>query len=538
MKFRDFLSRCDIENVQAILGRDSVRLMGFMETRMTSPTFLTDVLIGSIGEAGLLSDPKYRRVLFDLLRPDEATALCKLLDAPNANCESEPYPALGRASIGVGSQREKRLFDYFEVVRPIAEVDDDSPSTTDVSAMRPLFAHQRRAAREVRRFINDPPHRVLLHMPTGSGKTRTAMSVIADILRGAEPLFVIWVAYSEELCSQAVLEFVATWRAVGDREMALHRFWGRHEIDSERISDGLLIAGLPKLVRRGYDRPHWLGQLGAKCSLLVVDEAHQSVAPHYRVVLDALLVHSVTTGLVGLTATPGRTWNDVTVDEELAKFYSRRKVGLQIPGYDNPVDYLVAEGYLAKASFEPLHHEGGFSLSATEKEQVLQSLDLSDALLSRIGDDEIRNVAIINRVEHLAKRHRRIILFAASVHHSHLLAAVLLARGLKAHAVTTKTASSERTRSIELFKNESDESIVLCNYGVLTTGFDAPRTSCAVIARPTKSLVLYSQMVGRAIRGPKAGGNKEATIVTVVDKELPGFATVSDAFMNWEDIWD
>jgi superfamily II DNA or RNA helicase len=71
----------------------------------------------------------------------------------------------------------------------------------------------------------------------------------------------------------------------------------------------------------------------------------------------------------------------------------------------------------------------------------------------------------------------------------------------------------------------------------LTAGFDAPRTSAALIARPTKSLVLYSQMVGRAIRGPRAGGNKEAEIVTVVDRGLPGFGSVAEAFNNWEDVW-
>lgn len=80
--------------------------------------------------------------------------------------------------------------------------------------------------------------------------------------------------------------------------------------------------------------------------------------------------------------------------------------------------------------------------------------------------------------------------------------------------------------------------MVLCNYGVLTTGFDAPATSAVLIARPTKSLVLYSQMVGRGIRGPLAGGNSDAEIVTVVDNNLPGFGSVASAFTNWEDVWE
>jgi superfamily II DNA or RNA helicase len=99
------------------------------------------------------------------------------------------------------------------------------------------------------------------------------------------------------------------------------------------------------------------------------------------------------------------------------------------------------------------------------------------------------------------------------------------------------TPKTERLRLIDEYKNEDAAPKILCNYGVLTTGFDAPQTSAAVIARPTRSLVLYSQMVGRAIRGPKAGGNTTAEIVTVVDSALPGFGNVAEAFKNWEDVW-
>ena len=79
--------------------------------------------------------------------------------------------------------------------------------------------------------------------------------------------------------------------------------------------------------------------------------------------------------------------------------------------------------------------------------------------------------------------------------------------------------------------------MVLFNFGVLTAGFDAPRTRCVIIARPTTSLVLYSQMAGRAMRGPRAGGNPRADILTVVDTNLPGFGSVTEAFTNWEELW-
>lgn len=115
---------------------------------------------------------------------------------------------------------------------------------------------------------------------------------------------------------------------------------------------------------------------------------------------------------------------------------------------------------------------------------------------------------------------------------------MLRVKGFNADAITANTSPQERERLITRFKDDAPDTKILCNYGVLTTGFDAPRTSAALIARPTKSLVLYSQMVGRAIRGAKAGGNETAEIITVVDKELPGFGSVAEAFTNWEDVWD
>ena len=84
---------------------------------------------------------------------------------------------------------------------------------------------------------------------------------------------------------------------------------------------------------------------------------------------------------------------------------------------------------------------------------------------------------------------------------------------------------------------EDVERMALFNYGVLTAGFDAPRTRCVIVARPTTSLVLYSQMVGRAMRGPQSGGNRHCEILTVADTRLKGFGSVAEAFTNWEELW-
>ena len=140
-------------------------------------------------------------------------------------------------------------------------------------------------------------------------------------------------------------------------------------------------------------------------------------------------------------------------------------------------------------------------------------------------------------VERLARSHRRILVFSATADHARLLAAILKARGLTAHSVTAQTSGHERRNIISAYRARTDRTRVLVNYGVLTAGFDAPQTSAAVIARPTKSLVLYCQMVGLATRGVLAGGNRSAQILTVVDAGLPGFGNMAEAFYNWEDVW-
>ena len=76
-------------------------------------------------------------------------------------------------------------------------------------------------------------------------------------------------------------------------------------------------------------------------------------------------------------------------------------------------------------------------------------------------------------------------------------------RGKKDPSDTDYFITAERE-----FKEENSRLNILINYGVLTTGFDAPKANLAIIARPTQSVSLYSQMVGRVMRGKEAGGKK------------------------------
>ena len=534
VSFRDLISRADESSLAVLIGTSTLRVLNLLDSSLTSPTALRRLLLDTNSPQVLLSSSDCRSEIFQLLRPEEAAQLCARLNIDDGGA---PFEILASIRIPRGSVKERSLLQYFGL-DPI-KTPESRPleSEYDVLAEYGLFAHQRKAYRRSELLLNVHPHRVLLHMPTGSGKTRTAMHLIANHLRSNEPGLVVWLAFSEELCSQASEEFRNAWSHLGDREIRQFRFWGDSDLDIENVHDGILVAGLKKSYERALKDATFLAKLSDRSSLIIIDEAHQAIAPTYKYVLDTLTNRRPNVRLLGLSATPGRTWNDPAIDELLSEFFNRTKVSLAIDGYENPVDYLIDEGYLARPLFRNVEYSGA-NLSEIDRESVAAGLDIPVKVLRSLAEDEQRNLLLVIETERLLRRHNRVLVFAATVEHAKLISDVLQARGHDSAVVTANTDRVDRNRIIQEFRDQSDQPRVLCNFGVLTTGFDAPRTSAAVIARPTKSLVLYSQMVGRATRGIRAGGNSEAEIVTVVDLGLPGFGDLGEAFLNWEDIWD
>ena len=533
--FSALLSRADDETLQELVGSHAVRLLNALDPRLATPSNLRTICMKLHSPTELLRDPAARIRLLKLLRQEDALRLASMLDLSGG----QPYIALENTAIRRRSTSERRLFSFLGIPEPERHEPIEAPTIDRTESNYGLFSHQRRAHMEVSRILRTSDPRLVLHMPTGSGKTRTAMHAVAETLRRTAPTVVIWLAYSDELCEQAIREFETAWKNLGDRQVEVYRYWGgnRH-LDIRDVHDGFMVAGLAKAFQRAKRDGDFIARLADRVSLVVIDEAHQAIAETYKFLLDYLVHRRPTTGLLGLTATPGRTWNDPDADRQLSDFFRKQKVSLEIPGYRNPVNFLIDKGYLAQLHFRPLSYSPQLPLNDRQLYELARSLDVPESILRQLAEDEQRNMIVIDAIEDLITRHRRIIMFAATVDHAKLIATVLQARGTDAISVTSTTPLDMRSRTISRYRSQSDTPIVLCNYGVLTTGFDAPQTSAAVIARPTRSLVLYSQMVGRATRGPRAGGNEKAEVVSIVDTNLPGFGEMSETFSNWEDVWD
>ncbi len=537
-KLRDTLCRLGIAELASFLGDETVRLLELLGLENITASKLADLVIKQRSIEYLLLDRITRRDIFNALPREDADNLGRLLSLESSGT---PWEALGETRFRRGTLRTEVLFSFFGYSVP--DTNNEESLSKEITIVEPeynLFDHQTKACREAISILKKGTYpRVLLHMPTGSGKTRTAMNIISYFLRYSLPQnsVVVWLAHSEELCEQAAEEFEKAWSKLGNRQITVFRCFGPHRVEFDRIQGGILIGGLKLLYQRSISDQTSFLSLSQRVPLIIMDEAHQAIAPTYQQLLN-ILSADPRTAILGLSATPGRSTLDVQEDLKLSQFFNRQKVTLNIKGYDSPIDYLQKEDYLAEVITEKLDFlpDEDFELLPEEKEKLRITLDLPDSVIQRLGADHKRNFLIITRLIEEIQNDNKILVFACSVKHAHLLANILSAKGIRAAAITGKTKSIRRRVLIDQYRN-SDDVQILINYGVFTTGFDAPKTNIAMITRPTQSVVLYSQMVGRASRGLKVGGNKKCKIITIVD-QIPGFRALSEAFAYWDDLWE
>ena len=532
ISIRTLLLSAKPKAVRQLLPEPTVELVERMSPGILKTGEANRIAAATIDPSEAVQNEAMRSQIIRLLRLSKARELCVRLDL---SVDRSPYDAIEAKIRQVGIEP---LCGFLGIMDDPRAPKLSAPSSHVAAADYGLFPHQRVAAQRVAGSLGRPPHKVILHMPTGAGKTRTAMHLVARHLREHGPTVVVWLAQNRELLDQASDEFEKAWSPLGDRDVQLIRFWGNRRAQLDEVHDGLVVAGLAKMARVDTRDAATLLKLADRASLTVIDEAHQAIAPTYANVLRALSSKRPNNALLGLTATPGRSWSDIEEDKRLSDFFEGQKVLLEVEGYDDPVSFLMEEKYLARPTFRQLESPSELQLSKPDKKAVEEAPDLPDELLDKLGRDAARTEAVLGAILDAVNRHDRIIVFAPSVENARLLEAILTIKGIEALFVSWETESAERERRIRRYKSNARNKIVLVNFGVLTTGFDAPRTSCAVIARPTRSLVLYSQMVGRATRGALAGGNEEAEIITVTDPNLPGFGSVTEAFSNWEDVWN
>lgn len=405
-------------------------------------------------------------------------------------------------------------------------------------------------------------NKMLLQMPTGTGKTKTAMHTIIHhfCFNLKKKGLVIWMAHTTELLYQAYDTFCSVWRHIGNDDVKTFKLFGEFEIAaSTEPINGFMFCGFQKLITVLKNNVELFNTLLMNCRLIVVDEAHKAAAPETKKAISSLMTkkHDMNDrALIGLTATPGRNISNSSDIERLVGMFDNKLIDINprllndinlsaqkaanVKETEDIIGYFQQRRILAKLKRKALTYDTKLCDSDMQalKVKMIENgyEDYTKESLEIVGRNKSRNIAILNELIHLYAEKIPTIVFACSVEQGALLSTALSLNGIENACVFGNMASKERATAIKRFKDKNDNLNILINYEVLTTGFDATNIRCVFITRPTKSIVLYSQMIGRGLRGPLMGGNEECLLIDI-DDNLNEYPNESFAFTYFKNYW-
>ncbi|WP_235988831.1 DEAD/DEAH box helicase [Aquibacillus kalidii] len=363
--------------------------------------------------------------------------------------------------------------------------------------------------------------RCVVTLPTGGGKTRVAVESFIEWMHAGftQGKYLIWIAQSEELCEQAISCIAEMWQEKEYPEsLRLYRYFGGKEITEDQLVGGAVIASIQQLYARIKKGDQILDKILHKCGAMIIDEAHHAVAPMYNQLLERAeeICGPDLFPICGLTATPGRNDGETTKLVDKFQAYLLQPRITDDPSYvSNPLSYFRNKGYLAK----PRHivYDSGRAFEVDEQNVQVDEDRITAELLHVLAEDEYRNYQIVKRLKEIPEGARTLV-YACTVEHAEFLSSTMNALGYRAATISSNTPKATRRMYIDAF--QKGKLNFLFNYGVLTTGFDAPQTEYIVICRPTTSVILYEQIVGRGLRGPRFGGTEYCTIIDFADNLL------------------
>lgn len=477
---------------------------------------------------GLLRNKQIRSAFVDVLSTHDASLICDELGLQYAS--GGPHAKLmDRYSSSFNEKKAEefvRVFGIPEDFVPKAQEETRNSSEFVCSEYKEqlvskgvLHPYQRRVKDKVRALLMEDRRRVMVQMPTGAGKTVTALELIVDYIRSpGNSGLVVWIVDSNELADQALESFASLWKMRGDRPTKVYRLFGIFDDSYENCESGVVFASFDKvwasLESKEENKRQNIDWLCKRASLIVVDEAHMSMADTYEQMIRKLISYDAS--LVGLSATPGRS--DVFENTSLAAMYGQTLVSIADENnveVDDAITYLRQAGYLAHVTFEE------FESGATS------TISNEDQLCAALAENPERNEQIIKQIEKAVVNDQSTIVFACTKDHVLALMALCRAKNIEAGFIIGEVAQSERITLLNKFR--TGELKVLINHQILSTGVDLPNVDKLIITRPIQSPVMYSQILGRALRGPKNGGNANNVVVNIRDNLL-NFPDASDVF--------
>ncbi|PSN07683.1 DEAD/DEAH box helicase [Siccibacter turicensis] len=339
-----------------------------------------------------------------------------------------------------------------------------------------LRPYQREAVDATLRYFRQHQTPAVIVLPTGAGKSL----VIAELARVARGRVLV-LAHVKELVAQNHAKYCALGLEADIYAAGLSR----------KESQGKVVFGSVQSVARNPE--HFRGAF----SLLIVDECHRisdDDDSQYQQIISHLRSANPQLRLLGLTATPyrlGKGW--------IYQFHYHGMVRGDAKAlfrdciYELPLRYMIKHGYLTppeRLDMPVVQYD--FSRLSAQSNGLFSEADLNRELKNQ----KRITPHIISQIVEFAQTRKGVMIFAATVEHAREVLGLLPAD--EAALITGDTPGPVRDELITAFKDQRYRYLV--NVSVLTTGFDAPHVDLIAILRPTESVSLYQQIVGRGLR--------------------------------------
>lgn len=311
-------------------------------------------------------------------------------------------------------------------------------------------------------------------LPTGMGKTIFASKLISEWEDGN----CLFLAHTQELIHQAADKLGAELGYLPAVEMGV-----LGQDPDTLYQGGMVVVGS---VQSMYGDRRLEKYARHPFGLIVVDESHHSTSATYRKVIDFFRRANPNVKVVGITATPNRADG------------SALGIVFESVAYQMTIQDAVEGGWLVPVTQEYVVVDSlSFDGIKTRKNEFGEGDFNAQQLEEMLTEEETLHKMAVPAIEKVGTRPT--LFFTASVAHAHMLAAVINRyKPGSAKAVDGTTPKEDRKAVIADFNAGRIQ--FLCNCAVLTEGFDAPACSAVVMGRPTKSLSLYTQMLGRGLR--------------------------------------
>ena len=317
--------------------------------------------------------------------------------------------------------------------------------------------------------------RVMLQLPTGGGKTHIAGALLRSWLHNGRKA--AWLTHRTELADQTC----GMLNDAGVSAISL-KTWQSGD-DAPSVPNGAVIL-MAQTVGRRTNRMQIWGKYNND-DLLVIDEAHHATADGWE-----RAISQWPGGVIGLTATPWR----LSVNEGFNHLFGKLQCGPQVS--ELQADEWLCQARVLMPKPEEIIRAGAVNAIGEYSESGIEQAN-------RDRPDVMTAGAL--RFWQLHAAERQTVVYAISQDHARNLTAVFNNVGVPAAVMLSDTLPQERDDAIRAFGNGTLR--VLVNVAVATEGFDLPDASCVVITRPTMSLSLYLQMVGRGLRPKSDGGD-------------------------------